>query len=259
MAATATTRAGILAVFAAAIAAIGATVALSETRRANLAAHESEREAQVAERYTRAIDQLGAAGEEKVDVRLGGIYALQRIAQDSDRDLPTVVDVLCAFVRIHGCGPGDEALEEHWPAQDVQAALKVVGRMPTSDLEPPVDLTAAHLERANLMDAGLRRAELHDANLRSAKLQRADLQRACLRRTILQGAQISGADLQHAELHDADLRWATLIRADLRWATLIGANLIGVDLSGADLRYADLRGANLSGALNVSQEQVNRT
>jgi hypothetical protein len=41
-AATATTRAGILAVFAATIAAIGAIVALAETRRANLAAHERE-------------------------------------------------------------------------------------------------------------------------------------------------------------------------------------------------------------------------
>jgi hypothetical protein len=96
--AAATTRAGILAVFAATVAALGAIVALAETRRANLAAHERDREADQRERYAKAIDQLGA-GDDKVDVRLGGIYSLQRIAPDSDRDLPTVVDVLCAFVR----------------------------------------------------------------------------------------------------------------------------------------------------------------
>src|SRR5262245_38540722 len=67
-AASATTRAGMLAVFAATIAAVAATVALAETRRANQAAHEREtrvlmetqranREADQRERYTKAIDQ----------------------------------------------------------------------------------------------------------------------------------------------------------------------------------------------------------
>jgi hypothetical protein len=34
-----------------------------------------------------------------VEIGLGGIYALQRIMKDSPRDQPTVVAVLCAFVR----------------------------------------------------------------------------------------------------------------------------------------------------------------
>jgi hypothetical protein len=38
---------------------------------------------QVADRYTRAIDQIGS---EQVSVRVGGIYALERIARDSERD-----------------------------------------------------------------------------------------------------------------------------------------------------------------------------
>src|SRR6266545_3355051 len=53
---------------------------------------------QITERYTKAIEQLGAA---MLDVRLGGIYALERIAVDSERDHPTVVEVLSAFVREH--------------------------------------------------------------------------------------------------------------------------------------------------------------
>jgi hypothetical protein len=51
---------------------------------------------QLTERYTKAIEQLGS---DKLDVRLGGIYALERIAADSERDHPTVVEVLSAFVR----------------------------------------------------------------------------------------------------------------------------------------------------------------
>jgi hypothetical protein len=42
------------------------------------------REGQITERFTRAIEHLGAA--EHLDVRLGGIYALERIAHDSHNE-----------------------------------------------------------------------------------------------------------------------------------------------------------------------------
>ena len=53
---------------------------------------------QVTDRYTKAIEQLGS---DKLDVRIGGIYALERIARDSPRDHPTVMEVLTAFIREH--------------------------------------------------------------------------------------------------------------------------------------------------------------
>src|SRR3954447_13018885 len=40
------------------------------------------RAGQITERFTRAIDQLGST---QLDVRLGGIYALERLARDSPR------------------------------------------------------------------------------------------------------------------------------------------------------------------------------
>jgi hypothetical protein len=49
--------------------------------------HELTEQGQVTDRYTKAIEQLGS---DKLDVRIGGIYALQRIARDSARDHPTV-------------------------------------------------------------------------------------------------------------------------------------------------------------------------
>jgi hypothetical protein len=57
---------------------------------------------QVTERFTRAIDQLG---HENLDVRLGGIYALERIANDSAQDRTTVTEVLTAFIRGHAPWP----------------------------------------------------------------------------------------------------------------------------------------------------------
>jgi hypothetical protein len=70
---------------------------------------EATRDQQVTERFTRAIDQLGATddkGEKKLEIRLGGIYALERIAVDSlamenypGRDYSTVMEVLTTYVR----------------------------------------------------------------------------------------------------------------------------------------------------------------
>jgi hypothetical protein len=52
---------------------------------------------QITERFTRAIDQLDAS--RSLAVRLGGLYALERIARDSRNDRPTVAEVLCAYIR----------------------------------------------------------------------------------------------------------------------------------------------------------------
>jgi uncharacterized protein YjbI with pentapeptide repeats len=280
--ATATTRAGILAILAAAIAALGAAVALAETRRANLAADERERDAQAADRYTSAIAQLGESGQDKLDVRLGGIYALQRLAQDFPRDYRSpIVEVLCAFVRHHGTGPDSaEALEKYRPATDVQAALTVVGRIHgLGEGSETIDLVEAHLERAQLPDANLNdailiksyltKAHLYRANLRRAELFGADLTGANLSHAVLVGAylrsaMLQGADLEHANLtrgnlSDAKLTEARLARANMADAILIDADLSDADLVDANLTNADLRGAKLTKAtlaLPIFREQT---
>src|ERR1700737_4264790 len=53
--------------------------------------YELTEQGQVTDRYTQAIAQLGGR---KVDVRIGGIYALERVARDSERDHPTVMEGL---------------------------------------------------------------------------------------------------------------------------------------------------------------------
>src|SRR5271165_3388485 len=85
---------------------------------------------QVTDRYTKAIGQLGS---DKLDVRIGGIYALERIARDSARDHPAGMEVLTAFIREHSHkewpppGPDGEELVPS-PRPDVQAAVTVAGR-----------------------------------------------------------------------------------------------------------------------------------
>ncbi|MYT81269.1 hypothetical protein YW3DRAFT_07423, partial [Streptomyces sp. MnatMP-M77] len=73
-------------VVAAVVAVVGLWYSNVQARQANEQAREDRalaKEGQITDRYTAAVGNLG---EDKMDVRLGGIYALQRIMQDSRRD-----------------------------------------------------------------------------------------------------------------------------------------------------------------------------
>ncbi|MEU3767893.1 hypothetical protein AB0E55_22815 [Amycolatopsis keratiniphila] len=49
------------------------------------------------ELYTKAVEQLGS---EKTPVQLGGLYALERLAQDNESQRQTIVSVICAYLRM---------------------------------------------------------------------------------------------------------------------------------------------------------------
>jgi hypothetical protein len=52
--------------------------------------------------FTRAIDQLGAVdkdGNPVIEIRLGAIYALERIAYESDQDYWAIIEILTSYVR----------------------------------------------------------------------------------------------------------------------------------------------------------------
>ncbi|WP_345469283.1 pentapeptide repeat-containing protein [Actinoallomurus oryzae] len=192
---------------------------------------------QITDRYTKTIEQLGS---DKPEVRLGGIYALERLMTDSSRDRRTIIDVLAAYVRTHAQDHPPAGSPSLRLAVDVQAALTVIGRNRFPGLTETVDLTSVDLHAKNLDRMSLPRVNLHDANLTRAHLIGADLT----------GASLTDADLTDALLNDADLTGAKFTSGALQpsGANLKGAHLNGADLRGADLTGADLRGADLTGA-----------
>ena len=203
------------------------------------------RNGQVTDRYAKAIEQLGS---EKLDVRIGGICALERIARDSPADHPAVMEMLAAFIRERSHGqwpppdPGGRARERSL-RPDVQAALTVVGRRLTERDIGPVDLA-----RADLTGANLGGARLTGANLGGSYLTGAELTEAGLAHAVLARADLRAAKLVRADLTGANLGGARLTGANLTGANLTGADLADADLAGADLARADLTRAELTGA-----------
>jgi uncharacterized protein YjbI with pentapeptide repeats len=240
---------------------------------------------QVTERFTKAIEQMGAvdaSGKKNLEVRTGGIYAMERIANESKDDHWPATEVLAAYVRgnapraqssIKNAPPSSAS--DARPAADIQTVITVIGRrnVQSEYSRPVLDLHETDLRGANLSQARLVRADLSATDLSGAKatevnLIRADLRGADISWAELNGAQLTGADLSGARLYgaklggafltDARLAQANLTQAELGGADLRRADLSDADLSGAELGEADLSGANLQTAKNLTQQQIEK-
>lgn len=110
-------------------------------------------------------------------------------------------------------------------------------------------LTRGTAESLAGLDVNALRGEVNATLLRAGELARSHVPGP---RKNHRGADLVGARLSGARLRGASLRGALLVATDLS-----GADLRDTDLIGADLRDADLRGADLTGALFLTQAQLN--
>ncbi len=224
-------------------------------------------EGYVTDRFSRAVDQLGS---DKLDVRIGGLHALWRIAEQSARDREAIISIQAAYLRTHlpwpPAGPespaADVPINDIAPletrAADAQVALTALGVLCQHREQSWVNLSITDLRRAdcdglwfpevNFDRACMEAAGLYHANLTQASLVSVNLRHADLTTAILRRARCILADLRAAKLVETDLRDADFTETDLREANLRKADAHGAVFHRADLRMADLRGTDLSTA-----------
>jgi uncharacterized protein YjbI with pentapeptide repeats len=235
-------------------------------------------ERRVTEAFTRAIEQLGS---DRPEVRLGGIYALERISQESEEFHWPIMETLTAYVRENAPWPprkdngqalernprriqSDDptadptlakALDQHKPpATDIAAILTVLGRRSEQERDKDkiekrhLDLSRTDLRWAALIGAELPAVNFNHATLDHAWLTEANLEQASLFSASLKGGKLVTTILHDAFLGDADLQGANLYAANLRMARLPDANLKRANLGRAKLQGALLIRAKLQGA-----------
>ncbi len=188
----------------------------------------------ITDRLNKATEGLGKKddkGEPIVEVRLGALYALERIAQDSARDHIQITEILCAYIRYNS--PWSIATGKVKKVRaDVHAAITIIGRR------------------------GLSRGGVKDLVNESKKGYFLDL-----RQSNLCGAYLAGATLINAWLNNANLQKSVLIRA-----TLNQAHMNGADLTDAILTNANFQGVytkeifawrgDFSECMNLTQKQI---
>jgi hypothetical protein len=190
-------------------------------------------EALITERFTRATEQLG---NDRLEIRIGGIYAFERIAKNSEDDFYPVINILSTFIRENAPRQKDE---EDYPnrgvyadpgglveltgilAADISAALQSLRSLSLEhDKRILLDLNGTNLEGGIFGEGSYEQAWLFNSNLQYASLIGVHLPGALLfdsnlRGANLQNANLSGADFRNAQLNDANLRGVDLSRANL--------------------------------------------
>ena len=256
--------------------ALGATIIAIATLMRHFAQTEADRQRRIVETFSKAVEQLGS---DKLEVRVGAIFALERLSRESSHDYWTVMEVLTAFVRDRmrhttimarlserayflwlQAGRPEGRSEEFWreavrlerleqTPTDIAAILTVIGRRSVENRRREeyqawrFDLSGTYLRLGSFSGFCLKGADLSQTHFEQADLNEVDLEEAYLWKAHLEGAFLFGAHLEEAFLLDAHLEGAHLGNAHLE-----GANLDGAHLEGANLVNAHLEGANLSEA-----------
>ncbi|TDD35447.1 pentapeptide repeat-containing protein [Saccharopolyspora elongata] len=258
----------------------GATALLLAARRQRtneLALLETKHDAaerRTTELYSAAIEQLGA---DKAAVRLGGLYALERLAQDNLEHRQTIVEVMCAYLRM----PLPE-VDEAAPVEGLELAkLKQAISEERRVRHAAQHILCSHLrpgkdgsEPANskfwpdtdlyLAGAVLRHLNFSGCHVRSAVFSNATLEGSAMLVGAVfdEAANFVGASMDHAVLHGATFRGPAMFSS----ASIMDALFTDVRFAGparfdnARLDDTDFSGARFEGVAlfeNATTEDTN--
>ncbi|MBW0010615.1 MAG: pentapeptide repeat-containing protein [Pseudonocardiales bacterium] len=220
-------------------------------------------ERRITELYTKAADQLGS---EKAPVRLAGLHALERLAQNTPDQRQTIVDVICAYLRMPYTPPDEQPLAEDAPAE-------AHARYENRRQEQQVRMTAQNILSRNLrVTAQRHRRRWHRTPPPAAPAWpgiRLDLTGALLLKFSLAGCQLGNADFGGAQFTDTayfeDAQFTdTAEFAGAQFtdtAYFVGAQFTGTaDFEGAQFTdTANFRGAQFTGPANFGGAQFTGT
>lgn len=182
-------------------------------------------ETRVTELYGRAADQLGS---DKAPVRLAGIFALERLAQSHPDHRQTIVDLICAYLRM----PFEPALDTEADNAQEQEVRQTAQSVLTAHLRPAGDAAGYWPDI--------------DLNLAGATLSKLTFTHCVLRSATFADAVFVGpAVFRGSEFElDADFRNARFTGlADFRRVTFGGEN-------------STFRGARFEGEVDFGQHTV---
>ena len=195
---------------------------------ADLQAHAARKQSEIAqkgllnERYQKGAEMLGSG---VLSVRLGGIYALNRLAKEHPSEYHVqIMELFCAFVR----NPAKKESEIEIRRREKDRHVPDLG----------VDVAEVMTAIGQRSEDGI--AEEGKAEGFELNFRRADLRRLSLLGGNLRGADFTGAYLMHSHFADTDLRGANCSHGHLYMAHFLICNLTDVNLSWSDLSGATL-------------------
>ena len=210
------------------------------------------------DRYQKGAEMLG---NETCSTRLGGIYALERLARDHPKTYhEQIMELLSSFARHPTTDTAIEieyynkatSKKTYYVRPDVYEVVSAIVRDKVAPIKNENGSGKnSGIHQTNLSVRYLKKGGLPYINLTNVKLTGADLSDSYLSNVDFSGAELIGAnlsdaDLRYADLSGAELNGADLCNAELSYAYLIGAKLIDTKLTGAILTNVNLTNVNLT-------------
>jgi len=245
---------------------IGGAVALLLTARrqryTELALVHTDRDAterRITELYTKAADQLGS---DQAPVRLAGLYALERLAHSAVEHRQSIVDVICAYLRMPYTPPPPRSYRSPGPARRRRVrplSDRPAYATPTSpgsrheqaEQERQVRLTAQNLLSRNLRVATQRRRRWWHRTPPPAIPAWPGL------RLDLNGAYLLDFALPECQLDYVDFKYAQFTPGvdfgDAQFTN--GASFWGAQFTGENCAWASFKGARFTGEALFSYAQ----
>jgi hypothetical protein len=160
-----------------------ALIARQHARRVAQTSESDALERRITDLYIRAVDQLGST---RAVVQLGGLYALERPAQDNPLHRQTIVNVMCAYLQMTLGGDGDaggssvkadiqEGVKPVWESRITIATQQILARHVRWPDHPTVPAPATYWPRLiiDLSDAILVNLDFSQCAFYALDLQRA--------------------------------------------------------------------------------------
>jgi uncharacterized protein YjbI with pentapeptide repeats len=231
------------------------------------------REQHVTDRLSKAIEQLGASEETRpvVEIRIGAIYALERLSMDSPRDYWAIVNILGEYLSQHARPENLQAttlktfLNTNFIRSDLKASLTVLGRR--RDPSPclgfrlrlvncylPWTTIAGNFERTDMVNCDFSRGGFLMADFSLSSIGRVDFRNCELYRVKFDHTNQGFVSYEGSKMEGVSFCDATLSRVDFR-----GAACLWVDFRGAKLAFVNIAGCDLSTSFGITAEMLEGT
>lgn len=224
---------------------------------------EVNQEGQITERFTRAIDQLGAThsdGRKNLEVRLGGIYALERIAKDSVKDHWPIMEVLTAYLVEHAPKRPSDLMptsNQRFVTPDTRAILNVIARRHWEyevGTENTISLVNLELSDTELSHAHFKYSQISNTNLNEAMWLGTNFEKACISGSAMNSSCFAGSNFEGAQI-----RLVGFVDSDFEEANMVNVYFEKCNFQGALMHSVQLQGAEFPLATGLTKEQIEST
>jgi uncharacterized protein YjbI with pentapeptide repeats len=232
-----------------------------------------QKEGHITDRISKAVEQLGAEKTVKVrgkdakdnditieeskpniEVRIGGILSLERIAQDSTRydrgrDHVRVMEILCAYVRENGRAESLEPTKPKTPLKkprlDLQVAMTAIKRRSAAQLAleakeryrldlQGVDFGGMDLSNGDLSAALMQECRFGGTSFQDTNLSGARFDRSLLNFVLWWRATLTGVSFNFCVLNQPEPVAGGMVEASPSMGNARGVSVIGADLTAMD-------------------------